>query len=379
MLKKVISLILTVSVVLSISSCSKVKKSGKPYINRSENFADGLNYWTEEDQTDNFIAFKSPDGEVMLYAVNAKKPLTYNPDGLCDIKPGEIYKIRYDAQHISGGVAGVMKAYFLAVYDCRKADINTLFENGYGKRWSGWSNTFLITPSVEGNDFIALQSEEGGFDLFSEAYGKRHYDEIRNIKFPLEFENDETVEMQFNVFCNKELTDEYITGCILSRNTSDEEGFLFIDADHPGESNDTDYDSINKASVGSLYLYNMMRIKSDVPVTEETRRLITYEEMMEKTAGELGLDNAVYDQIYSGWKSMQDGEFEYAGYHTEPPKNCDILLFGGSFTEDVNMKYDSNLKIQISDWNDNEKAPKRKYQYVALFIKCEFNDLLPQD
>ena len=378
MIRKVIVIVLTVTIVLSMCSCSKGIKSGKPYINKSDDFADGFNYWTEEGQSDNFIAYKARDGRVLLYPLNAEKPLAYDPDGLCDVKPGDIYKIRYDAQHISGGIAGKLQAYFLAVYDFKEADPNKMFENGYLKPVGGWSKNFPLGSGIDGNDFIVFENEDGGYDLYSESKGKRHYDEMREIKFPLEFEDADTVEMEFNVFCNKDLTDEYITGCILNRKT--DEGFVFFDADHPGDvTKDTDYDSIKKASVDSLYWYNLMCIKSDTPVTEESRRLITYEDMTEKTADELGLDQAVYDQLYSGWKDMLNGKFTYQDYHTEPAKKCDILLFGGDFGANVDMKYDKDLKIQPYDWYEYDKIPNPRYQYVALFIRCEFNDLLPQD
>ena len=101
--------------------------------------------------------------------------------------------------------------------------------------------------------------------------------------------------------------------------------------------------------------------------------------MTEKTADELGLDQAVYDQLYSGWKDMHDGKFTYQDYHTEPAKKCDVLLFGGDFGANVDMKYDKDLKIQPYDWYEYDKIPNPRYQYVALFIRCEFNDLLPQD
>lgn len=381
MIRKVIAVVLVATTILSMCSCTRVRRSGKRYINRSDKFiVDGFNYWTEKKQTDNFIAFKDTDGKVMLFPVNEEKDDYYDPDGLCDIVPGGMYKITYDVQHVSGGFAGVREAYFLAVYDCREVDTDTLFENGYKRSRGFWPNSSLITSSIDGADFIALKDEDGGYDLYSETYGKRHYDEARAIKFMLEFEDSEPVEMEFNVFCNKNLTDEYILDRIMSGKAADEEGFVLFDADHPGDTaKDTDYDSIEKAAVGSCYWKNIMFFRPVYQATEETRRLITYEDMMTKTSDELGLDNNVYDKLHSAWEDMNNGTFENRSVDPEPKKHCDILLFCGDYGTHADMKYDVDLKIQIDDHYNYEEDPTVRYQYVALFIRCEFNDLLPQD
>ena len=379
MFRKIIAVILTAAVVLPMCSCSTVKRSGKPYINRSDDFVvDGFNYRTEEKQTDNFIAYRCKDGRVLLYPVSAEKALACDPDGLCDVEPGGMYKIKYDVQYVTGGFAGIMKAYFLAVYSCTKIDCDTLFENGCLMPVGGWSVNFPIAPRVDGLDYMAFENEEGGYDLYSETCGKRHYDEMREIKFPLEFENDDPVEMEFNVFCNKDLTDEYIKDCLLNRKT--DEGFILFNADHPGDTAEgMNYDSIEKASVGFIYWHNIICIESDEPVTEETRRLITYEEMRDKTADELGLPQDVYDQFYPAWESRVNGSFSYYGTDNEPVAKYDVLLFGGDFGQNVDMKYDSDLKLQPYDWYDYENTSAQRYPYAALFIRSEFNDLLPQD
>ena len=54
-------------------------------------------------------------------------------------------------------------------------------------------------------------------------------------------------------------------------------------------------------------------------------------------------------------------------------------LFCGDYGTHADMKYDVDLKIQIDDHYNYEEDPTVRYQHVALFIRCEFNDLLSQD
>lgn len=46
----------------------------------------------------------------------------------------------------------------------------------------------------------------------------------------------------------------------------------------------------------------MFYVGSDNALVERTRRLITYEDLMGKSAAESGLDEELYDTLISGWK-----------------------------------------------------------------------------
>ncbi len=74
MLKKAAAVLMMLAICFSSASCAQkngYKTSGKPYINRNEQavITDGFKYWTEENQTDNFIAYKNSTGETVLYVM----------------------------------------------------------------------------------------------------------------------------------------------------------------------------------------------------------------------------------------------------------------------------------------------------------------------
>ena len=158
MIKKILALLLIVSVCMSFSAC-KVKRSGKPYLNYSDGGADGFVYHTEEKQTDNFIAFTDRSGNLRLYLVSGEKYGVYYTECLCKVDPGEIYKITYDVQTVSGGIGGDYNGYLLAVYDCEPVAIDALFENGYAEGFFGNIYEFQYEGYYEAPDFVAFISD----------------------------------------------------------------------------------------------------------------------------------------------------------------------------------------------------------------------------
>lgn len=355
-IKKLISVLFLVAVCASFGSCRLVKKSGKPYINKKSNAADGISYWTEENETDHFIAIKREE-ETILVPVNEEKYGYYKTDGLCKVKPGEIYTITYDAQHVTGGIDGRNNIYFLAVYKCENCSYDELFENGC---YTGF--LYPLSGSLKGGSFLAFEGEDGGYDVYGEWFGKRHYDERREVRFPLEFSDVESpIEMQFNVYCNSDVTDDFIIDTIMQRKLDEQDLFVFIDANHPGEYNDgTDYDSIEKAAFPGYDFNSIHRIHTDKISDEDYREFITGEDLSNKSAEELGLDEEIYDEIKSYWTP---------GY--------DAILQGGKFYDNNYAAYDKDLKIYAFShkWDVNTQYST----CVVIFVRSGFNEIFPQD
>lgn len=381
MFKKALSLILVLAVCITASGCPK--RSGKPYINKRENGADGMTYWTVEKNTDNFISFMSNDGNVVLYPVRDELNTVFRTDGLCDIEPDRIYKITYDAQFASGGYGAT--ATFLAVYKYEPIDIGTLFENGFDY-WPSFYN-FLIRNYMGTEDYLAFKNSKDGYDLYWKEYGIKHYDEARQIMYPFETHDmNEPVELQFNVFCNKDLTDDYIVDCIVHQKT-DINKFVYVDDNHFWQYDNgqyienSNYHSIERAATYYEFENNMFYIKSDNASDERTRRLITYDDLMGKSAAELGLDEELYNTLVTDWKKtcsdvmrLKQEMNNWHGY------KYDVILFGGNIGKHSKIEYGNDFKLQLEESaykirNQNEV----RYQYVAVFIRSEFNDWIPQD
>lgn len=388
MIKKIVSLILTFAVCFSVSSCM-VRRSGKPYIeDRSqENFADGMTFSVERKQTDNFIAYQDLNGKVMLYPVNEKKYHSYDPEGLCNVKPGEIYKITYDAQIVTGGIAGRNDRYFLAVYKCKKGDYKTLFENGYYQNGYSWdSSRVIMRPCVKGSDFLAFRNPDSSYEVFTKERGKTHYDRAKEVKFKVDVSDkkESSIEIEINVLCQSDISDEYIIEHVTKRLPYDESEFLFIDCDHPDYLNsagDNDYDSIEKFASGKKFHHHLFYYKTDEKPSKESKRLITFEEMSTKTAEELGLDKELYTKIAKTWNELRDGNYYYSDnpFSREHAMNCDVLIFTGDYGGQAWVCYDKDLNLYINDsWFDYENHPTKRYQCLVLFIRHEFNEMFPQ-
>ena len=76
MLRKAAAVIMMLAICFSGTACAQkngYKTSGKPYINRPAVVTDDFKYWTEENQTDNFIAYKNSKGETVLYVMREGK------------------------------------------------------------------------------------------------------------------------------------------------------------------------------------------------------------------------------------------------------------------------------------------------------------------
>ena len=77
MFKKAAAVMIMLAICFSGVSCAQkngYKTSGKPYSNESpDGVKDGFYYKTEENQTDNFIAYKDKNGETMLFIMREGK------------------------------------------------------------------------------------------------------------------------------------------------------------------------------------------------------------------------------------------------------------------------------------------------------------------
>lgn len=282
MKRKITALVLAAVLCLTLTSCGP-KKSCKPYRNESEGFADGFNYKTEEEQTDNFICYKTPEGETRLFCLNRTKVPIYDTDGLCDPEPGNLYKIKYDVQHISGGIAGKHDAYFLCVYSFEKIEAGNAFENGVIDCGS-WDSSLKTQGIMSCYDSIIVSAADGGYDLYAAGKEKQHYDEVRNLKIPVTFDGkDAGRELQLNILCNKDQTDEYIMQHIKEGKAGDG-SFIFLDSNKEKET-----DSIAKAAAPDGWQFNTCKLYFEGDTPERSRRLITDEELSSKTADELQL------------------------------------------------------------------------------------------
>ena len=387
MLKKAAAVLMMLAICFSSASCAQkngYKTSGKPYINRNEQavITDGFKYWTEENQTDNFIAYKNSKGETVLFVMREGKASPYSTDGLCNVTPGKAYTITYDSQHVTGGVAGVHEYYFLTVYSCKECSYDKLFENGIS--WnSEWEEDYPMIGGMEGNYFVALKGTFGGYDVFTEKNGKMHFSEIREIMVPVRV-NGRTVDLQLNVFCNMIVSDDYIINKMITRKYENEDKFVFMNCYHKDiydSTSEYNCDTLEKLATGSRFYRNDYKFYvEDGEKPAEGRRLITYEEMASMTAEELGLEKWLYENIYFGWMDRAKGresDYNEAGGHA---KKCDVLIFTGNFSRDAFVIYDTDLRLYIEGNNPPDfDAGEGAFQYYILFINSEFNDFLPQE
>ena len=384
MIKKITAIILISAMCLPLFACnsqSKYKTSGKPYINDDTPYVkDAFHYWTEENQTDNFIAYRDRNGEVVLYIMRDGKSSPYSTDGLCNVTPGKAYTITYDAQMQSGGVGGVHNYYFLTVYDYCECSYDKLFENGYG--WnSDWESDFTMAGGLNGEaPFVAFKSAFGGYDVFSAKNGKTHYTNMRAVTYPVEINGIRT-DLQFNVFCNWTLPDSYITDKLINGEYDDDPKFVFINCYHDdGErgTSDYDFDTLEELATGSKYYNNEYRFIAD-QMPAEGRRVITYEEMETKTAEELGLEDWMYDNIYHGWADRANGRESDYNRDDGPAKKCDVLILTGNFERSSHIYYDKDLRLYVVGSHPmDEDAGEHSFNYYVVFIRSEFNDLIPQ-
>ncbi|MBR3247133.1 MAG: hypothetical protein IKG03_01895 [Clostridiales bacterium] len=385
MIKQVTAIILISAMCLPLFACgsgNKYKTSGKPYINEdpSPGIYDGFHYHTEENQTDNFIAYRDGNGEVMLYIMRHGNSSPYSPDGLCNVTPGKAYTITYDAQLITGGVGGVHDYYFLTVYDYSECSYDKLFENGYG--WnSDWDSDFPMAGGLSGEaPYVAFKSTFGGYDVFSAKNGKTHYSSMKEVTYPVEI-NGVRTDLQFNVFCNWTLSESYITDKLIKGEYDDDPEFVFIDCYHSdGErgTSDNDFDTLEKLATGSKFYNNVYRFTAD-QMPDEGRRVISYEEMETKTAEELGLEDWLYGNIYYGWSDRAKGRWSDYNDDDGPAKKCDVLILTGNFESGSVINYDKDLRLYVNGSHPmDEDAGDNSINIYVIFIRSEFNDLIPQ-
>ena len=198
---------------------------------------------------------------------------------------------------------------------------------------------------------------------------------------------EKTIELQFNVFCQSGITDEYIIEHLTQMKPYDETEFFLIDCEHPDAENWTskkNYDSIEKFAAGNHFHHHVKVYDSADAMTGGPKRLITFEEMSSKKPEELGLDYALYSKIYLTWAQMRDGDYNPSAsnnpFSQERAMNCDVLIFSGDFGGQASVRYDKNMKLYIDDeWFDYENHPTNRHPYLIVFIRCEFNDMFPQD
>ena len=380
MFKKLISVILILSVCLSVASC-KYRRSSKPYLDYTEDGTDCFRYSTERKQTESFIAYCNREGKTLLYMINSEKYGLIDPDGLCKVEPGKAYRITYDVQLITGGMGGDYRAYFLAVYDYEEISTENILDNGFADDIHGNAYSFEHYGYYVGPDYIALLCDDGGYDVYNKECGNKHYEEFREVRYPLTVNDlDTPIEIQFNVLCNRSLTDEFIIDSLCHGKENNGE-FVYLHALHSGADYTDSYDSIIKAAVEDRYEDNILYIYSDNAPKERTRRLIKRHDLANRTAEELGLDQDVYEKIYKKSLGMRivdrnKVERDRSGkvYH------YDVLLFGGELSGFVRLTYGADLKLVLDESAYRKTNPdKRSYQYIAIFVRSEFNDFIPQE
>lgn len=373
MTRKIIALLLTLSVCLSVASC-KYRRSKKPYLDYRDNGTDSFWFSTERKQTEVFIAFTGRSGQTLLFPMNEEKYNAYDPDGLCDVTPGKAYRITYDIQFKTGGMGGTYDAYFLAVYDWDEVPVDdALFEKGFAQSANGPMYLFNKYGYYIGPDYVALLSEDGGYDVYDKEYGKRHFGHFDRVihKLPV---RDQTnpIEIQFNVMRNSEQSDEFIIDSIRNGIIKNQD-FVLIDTNHYDD-NYSNYDSIEKAAVPDTYHDNVLCIYADNASKERTRQVIRRDDIANKTADELGLEQGVYDEIYKRWSAISVDE-RFGKFY-----NYDVLLLGGSLDRYPHVICGPDLKLDLYDSDyEIDTGNERRYQYVAIFIRSEFNNLIPQD
>ena len=384
MFKKAATVMIMLAICFSGVSCTQkngYKTSGKPYINESpDGVKDGYYYKTEENQTDNFIAYKDKNGETMLYIMREGKHSPYSTDGLCNVTPGKAYTITYDAQLHWGGLGGIHDYYFLTVYSCEECSYDKVFENGMG--WnSDWNSEFPVPCEIDGNRFLAFKGNFGGYDVFTENKGKLHFNDRREVMVPV-MVNGATEELQINVFCNWTLSSKYITDKMVSRQYENEKKFVFEDCYHSdGEkgTSDNNFDTIENLATGSGYFRNQFRFHTDGEKPAEGKRVITYEEIMSRTAEELGLEDWLYENIYYGCLDRAKARDSAYNNDSGPARECDVLIFTGNFPRDAGIFYDKDLRLYVTGSKPlDEDAGEGAFQYYILFINSDFNDFLPQ-
>jgi len=386
MIRKSTAIILTATMCLPLFACSsgsKYKTSGKPYVNYDQGpeVSDAFHYWTEENQTDNFIAYRASDGEVKLYIMREGKHSPYSTDGLCKVVPGKAYTITYDVQYETGGLAGIYNVYFLTVYDYEECSYDKLFENGCS--WnSDWESKYPINDGLKNEaPYVVLKGFLGGYDIFSAKNGKNHYTSEREVRYPVEI-NGEKYELSFNVYCNWTLPDSYIIDQLMNRKYEEDPKFVFCDCcryEKEDGSTKFTYDSLERLATGSTFARNSYRFISD-EIPDESKRLITYEEIQTKTAEELGLEKWLYSAIYYGCLDKAKGRVSIYNADKGPAKKCDVLIFTGNFERGAGINYDKDLRFYVNGSHPkDEDAGEDSFCYYVLFINSEFNDLLPQD
>ena len=378
--KKAIAGVLVAGTLISVCACPR--RSGKPYLDeRPEGHAaDAIIKSYKINVTSNFVCYTDRDGKIMLAQIS-RNGYQVDPDGLCNVKPGNIYKIRYDIQYISGGLGGGTHHYFLCVYDCKTIETDQLFEEDYFPFAGYWDNDgWLERPmySHVNDPYIVVNDYEGeGYLVYSKRLGKLHFDEFREIEFPIQlYERDEPDILQLNVICNHDVTNEEILAELLSGQPSDGNDFLFYDTcrefvDNLG--NTQSYDSFDRIASGKFFMDHCVITSSEEP-QPGWKRIITYDDLLSgKPPEELGLPDDMYDKIYKNWDALT----EERTVRRQIP-HYDVILFDGPFEHGCFPEYDSTLKIYLTTNANPQKEPQPDDNYVAVFVRHEFIQAIPQ-
>ena len=216
--------------------------------------------------------------------------------------------------------------------------------------------------------------------LMAAKNGKTHYSSMREVTYPVEI-NGVRTDLQFNVFCNWTLPDSYITDKQINGKYDDDPKFVFINCNHSdGErgTSDYDFDTLEELATGSKFYNNQYRFIAD-QTPDEGRRVITYEEMETKTAEELGLEDWMYDKIHHGWSDRANGRKTDYNKDGGPAKKCDVLILTGNFERSSHIYYDKDLKLYVVGSHPmDEDVGEHSFNYYVVFIRSEFNDLIPQ-
>ena len=380
LLKKAIAGVLIAGTLVSVCACPR--RSGKPYLDeRPEgHVADGIIKSYEINVTANFVCYTDKKGKTMLAQIS-RNGYEVDPDGLCDVKPGNIYKIRYDIQYISGGIGGGSNHYFLCVYECKTIEPEELYEEDYFPFAGYWDNDGELEKPMYShvNDpYIVLPDYEGeGYIVYSKRLGKLHFDEFREIELPIQlYERDEPDILQLNVICNRGVTDDQIFKSLLSGEPSDGKDFLFYDTWRSiVDSRDyvDSFDSFDRTASGRFFMDHCVITSSEEPQPGR-KRIITYDDLLSgKPPQELGLPDDMYNQIYKTWDALT----EERTVRRQLP-HYDVILFDGPFEHGSFPEYDGTLKIYLTTNGNPQKEPQPDDNYVAVFVRHEFIQAIPQ-
>ena len=99
-----------------------------------------------------------------------------------------------------------------------------------------------------------------------------------------------------------------------------------------------------------------------------------------QSLSELGLDEELYDTLISDWKRTCTEVMRLKGENNWRVYKYDVILFGGSIGKFYKIEYGEEFKLQLEESAYKvSSSDEVRYQYLAVYIRSEFNDWIPQD